>query len=126
MPRANAEHLYLEASRLAFADRNAYLADPEYVDAPVDGLLSKEFAAQRRSLIRADKAAGVVPAGDPILYENDQSFPLRPQQKRDPGRRPHHPPDGVGQGRQCRRLHLHDRILGRQRHRGAGLRLPAE
>jgi gamma-glutamyltranspeptidase/glutathione hydrolase len=79
MPRANVEHLYLEASRLAFADRNAYLADPEYVDAPVDGLLSKQFAAQRRSLIRADKAA-VVAAGDAFLYENDQSFPLRPRQ----------------------------------------------
>jgi gamma-glutamyltranspeptidase/glutathione hydrolase len=81
MPRPNVEHLYLEASRLAFADRNAYLADPEYVDAPVDGILSKQFAAQRRSLIRADKAAAVVPAGDAFLYENDQSFPLRPQQK---------------------------------------------
>jgi gamma-glutamyltranspeptidase/glutathione hydrolase len=81
MPRPNVEHLYLEASRLAFADRNAYLADPEYVDAPADGILAKQFAAQRRSLIRADKAAGVVPAGDAFLYENDQSFPLRPQQK---------------------------------------------
>jgi gamma-glutamyltranspeptidase/glutathione hydrolase len=81
LPRPNVEHLYLEASRMAFADRNAYLADPEYVDAPVDGMLSKQFAAQRRSLIRADKAAGVVPAGDAFLYENDQSFPLRPQQK---------------------------------------------
>jgi gamma-glutamyltranspeptidase/glutathione hydrolase len=81
LPRPNVEHLYLEASRMAFADRNAYLADPEYVDAPVDGILSKQFAAQRRSLIRADKAAGVVPAGDAFLYENDQSFPLRPQQK---------------------------------------------
>jgi gamma-glutamyltranspeptidase/glutathione hydrolase len=80
MPRANVEHLYLEASRLAFADRNAYLADPEYVDAPVDGMLSKQFAAQRRSLIRLDRAAGVVPAGDAFLYENDQSFPLRPRQ----------------------------------------------
>jgi gamma-glutamyltranspeptidase/glutathione hydrolase len=49
MPRANAEHLYLEASRLAFADRNAYLADPEYIDAPVAGMLSKQFAAQRRA-----------------------------------------------------------------------------
>ena len=78
---ANAEHLYLEASRLAFADRDAYLADPEYVDAPIEGMLSKQFAAQRRSLIRPDKAAGVVPAGDAFLYENDQSFPLRPQQK---------------------------------------------
>ncbi|ALK95836.1 gamma-glutamyltransferase [Massilia sp. WF1] len=81
MPRPNVEHLYLEASRLAFADRNAYLADPEYVDAPIDGILSKQFAAQRRSLIRPDKAAAVVPAGDAFLYENDQSFPLRPQQK---------------------------------------------
>jgi gamma-glutamyltranspeptidase/glutathione hydrolase len=81
MPRPNVEHLYLEASRMAFADRNAYLADPEYVDAPVDGILSKQFAAQRRSLIRPDRAAAVVPAGDAFLYENDQSFPLRPQQK---------------------------------------------
>ena len=80
IPRANVEHLYLEASRLAFADRNAYLGDPEYVDAPIEGMLSKQFAAQRRSLIRPDRAAGVVPAGDAFLYENDQSFPLRPQQ----------------------------------------------
>jgi gamma-glutamyltranspeptidase/glutathione hydrolase len=79
MPRANVEHLFLEASRLAFADRNAYLADPEYIDAPIEGMLSKQFAAQRRSLIRPDRAAGVVHAGDPFLYENDQSFPLRPQ-----------------------------------------------
>jgi gamma-glutamyltranspeptidase/glutathione hydrolase len=81
MPRANAEHLYLEASRLAFADRNAYLGDPEYVDAPVDGMLSKQFAAQRRSLINPERAAPkAVPPGDAFLYENDQSFPLRPQQ----------------------------------------------
>jgi gamma-glutamyltranspeptidase/glutathione hydrolase len=81
MPRANAEHLYLEASRLAFADRNAYLGDPEYVDAPVDGMLSKQFAAQRRSLINPQQAAPkAVPPGDAFLYENDQSFPLRPQQ----------------------------------------------
>ncbi|QJD99247.1 gamma-glutamyltransferase [Massilia forsythiae] len=79
MARPDAEHLYLEASRLAFADRNAYLGDPEYVDAPVEGMLSKQFAAQRRSLIRPDRAASVVPAGDAFLYENDQSFPLRPQ-----------------------------------------------
>jgi len=80
MPRANAEHLYLEASRLAFADRDAYLADPEYVDAPIAGLLSKEFAAQRRVLIDPQRAAAPkVAAGDPYAFQQDPSIPLRPQ-----------------------------------------------
>ncbi len=81
MPRAQAEHLYIEASRLAFADRNAYLADPEYVDAPVAGLLSKEYAAQRRKLIR-QRAGRAAAAGDPYGYQQDQSVPLRPQSAR--------------------------------------------
>ena len=78
MPRARAEHLYLEASRLAFADRNAYLADPEYVDAPVAGLLSKDYAALRRQLIDPARAARPAPAGDPYAFQADQSVPLRP------------------------------------------------
>ncbi|WP_026354903.1 gamma-glutamyltransferase [Massilia niastensis] len=77
MPRAQAEHLYIEASRLAFADRNAYLADPEYVDAPLAGLLSKEFAAQRRKLVKQRAASSVAAAGDPYIYQ-DPSVPLRP------------------------------------------------
>jgi len=80
LPRARAEHLYLEASRLAFADRNAYLADPEYIDAPLAGLLSKDFAARRRALIKPDRAAdGAVAAGDPYAFQNDPSVPLRPK-----------------------------------------------
>ncbi len=79
MPRANAEHLYLEASRLAFADRNAYLADPEYIDAPVAGLLSKEFAADRRAQINPQRALTNVVAGDPYAFQEDQSIPLRPE-----------------------------------------------
>ncbi|WP_170976884.1 gamma-glutamyltransferase [Massilia sp. HP4] len=80
LPRAEAEHLYLEASRLAFADRNAYLADPEYIDAPLAGLLSKKYAAERRALIDPRKAApGVVAAGDPYRYQDDPSIPLRTQ-----------------------------------------------
>ncbi|WP_429204027.1 gamma-glutamyltransferase [Massilia sp. UYP11] len=80
LPRARAEHLYLEASRLAFADRDAYLADPEYVDAPLAGLLSKQYAAERRALIDPRKAApGAVAAGDPYRYQNDLSVPLRMQ-----------------------------------------------
>ncbi|WP_332848451.1 gamma-glutamyltransferase [Massilia sp. S19_KUP03_FR1] len=78
MPRVDVEHLYLEASRLAFADRNAYLADPEFVDAPVVGLLSKPFAAQRRALIDARRAASIAAAGDPYTFQDDQSVPLRP------------------------------------------------
>ena len=80
LPRAQAEHLYIEASRLAFADRNAYLADPEYVDAPLAGLLSTKYAAERRALIDLRKAApGAVAAGDPYRYQHDQSIPLRTQ-----------------------------------------------
>ncbi len=78
MPRAQAEHLYLEASRLAFADRNAYLADPEYVDAPVAGLLSKDYAAQRRQQIDPARARRPATAGDPYAFQSDQSVPLRP------------------------------------------------
>lgn len=79
LPRAQVEHLYLEASRLAFADRDAYLADPEYVDAPVAGLLSKDYAARRRALIDPARAAsGPVAAGDPFAFQQDASYPLRP------------------------------------------------
>ena len=78
MPRANAEHLYLEASRLAFADRNAYLADPEFVEAPLAGLLSKEYATKRRAQVSAQRASGKVGPGDPYPFQNDVSVPLRP------------------------------------------------
>jgi len=78
MPRDQAEHLYLEAARLAFADRNAYLADPEFVDAPTAGLLSKDYAARRRELINPKQATVQEPAGDPYPFQNDSSVPLRP------------------------------------------------
>lgn len=67
--RAEALHRVLEASRLAFADRNAYLADPAYTDVPLAGLLSEGYAAERRSLI--GPRAGESPArpGDPRPHE---------------------------------------------------------
>ena len=56
----------IEASRFAFADRNAYLADPAFFDVPLEGLLSDSFAAERRALITAQAAdAGPVSEGDP-------------------------------------------------------------
>jgi gamma-glutamyltranspeptidase/glutathione hydrolase len=58
-------HRYIEASRLAFADRNRWVGDPAYVDVPLAGLLSKGFAAERRCLIGATAATSPVPPGDP-------------------------------------------------------------
>ncbi len=78
-PRAEIEHLYLEASRLAFADRNAYVADEEFVDVPRDGLLSKAYARERARQIGTTAAPGKVAAGDPYPFEDDPSVPLRPQ-----------------------------------------------
>jgi len=60
-------HVVTEALKLAFADRDRYIADPRLVrDIPVAGLLSKDYAAKRRALIRMDRAMrGVAPPGDP-------------------------------------------------------------
>ena len=65
--RTRALHLYLEASRFSFADRNAYLADPDYFDVPLDGLVSDGFAAERRALIDPGRAA-VSPVAPGISY----------------------------------------------------------
>ena len=69
MDRIDQLHWFLEASRYAFADRNAYLADPEFFDVPLDGLLSDSFAAERHALIDDEHAAASpVPPGNP--YDN--------------------------------------------------------
>jgi gamma-glutamyltranspeptidase / glutathione hydrolase len=68
--RTRAFHLYLEASRFSFADRNAYLADPDYFDVPLRGLISDGFAAERRALIDPQQAAvSPVPPGDPYPHD---------------------------------------------------------
>jgi gamma-glutamyltranspeptidase/glutathione hydrolase len=61
----NAIHLFAEASRLAFADRNLYLGDPVFVDAPVAGLLDSDYLRERASLIDPSKALPRVTAGSP-------------------------------------------------------------
>jgi gamma-glutamyltranspeptidase / glutathione hydrolase len=68
--REPALHYYLEASRLSFADRNAYLADPDYFAVPLHGLLSEDFAATRRARIPTDGTAAKspVPPGDPYPF----------------------------------------------------------
>jgi gamma-glutamyltranspeptidase/glutathione hydrolase len=77
--RAQALHRYLEASKLAYADRSAYLADPAYFDVPLRGLLSDPFAAARRKLIKDDSTLpGPQPADpDPARFEDGQSAATR-------------------------------------------------
>ncbi len=58
-------HLQVEALKLAFADRERYVGDPAFVDVPFDGLLSREYAALRRTLIDPNKAQASYPPGDP-------------------------------------------------------------
>jgi len=73
MTRTQALHRYLESTRLAYADRGKYLGDPDVVDVPLSGLLSKEFAAQRRALIGPTAAISPVPPGNPFPFQQDVS-----------------------------------------------------
>ena len=63
--RALALHRYIEVSKLAYADRNRFVGDPAFVDVPLDELLSKGFAGQRRCLIGPTALATPVLPGDP-------------------------------------------------------------
>jgi len=65
MPEIDKLHYFLEASRYAFADRNVFVADPDYFRVPLRGLLSDSFAAERAALIGPTDPNAAVPAGDP-------------------------------------------------------------
>ena len=59
-------HWFLEASRFSFADRGAFLGDPEFSDIPLEELLSQDYAEERAEEIDPELAQpGAVPPGDP-------------------------------------------------------------
>lgn len=58
-------HLLIEAKKLAYADLYKYVADPDKARIPLQELLSKDYAARRRALIRPDQAARQVQPGVP-------------------------------------------------------------
>ncbi len=58
-------HHFVEAKKLAFEDRAKYYSDPAFNDIPVEQLISKEYADERRKLIKSGRAARIVDAGNP-------------------------------------------------------------
>ncbi len=74
-------HTVSQALNLAFADREQYVGDPNFVDVPIKELLSEEYLAKRRALIDPDLAwPGTPPAGDPRKRQATlNSGPLSPK-----------------------------------------------
>ena len=64
-------HTVVEAMKLAYADRDTYYADPEFVDVPAKGLLSKTYAGERAAEIDAARASVAFRAGDPLPHDPD-------------------------------------------------------
>jgi gamma-glutamyltranspeptidase/glutathione hydrolase len=58
-------HVLIEAKKLAYEDRARFYADPEFAPAPLAWLLSKDYAAERRALLRMEKASKQLPPGTP-------------------------------------------------------------
>jgi gamma-glutamyltranspeptidase/glutathione hydrolase len=67
-------HLFIEASRLAYADRDHYVGDPAFADVPVEGLLDRVYLSERAGLIDPNQAIAEavhgVPPGAPVQPED--------------------------------------------------------
>jgi gamma-glutamyltranspeptidase/glutathione hydrolase len=66
-------HTLIEATKIAFSDRNRYIADPAFSKVPVKELLSKEYATKRRALLDPNKAIDPPPYGD-IRMGSDTTY----------------------------------------------------
>ena len=69
-------HLFIEAKKLAYADRAKYFADPAFHKLPVAELISKEYAARQRKRIDMKHAATSVDAGEPLLARQGDTIYL--------------------------------------------------
>ncbi len=67
-------HLLVEAKKLAYEDRAKFYADMDFADVPVDWLISKDYADERRKLISMTKASKSLPAGDAKLETGDTIY----------------------------------------------------
>ncbi len=75
-------HTVVECAKLAFADREAWYGDPDFVDVPLDELLSAEYAAARRALV-SEEASGELRPGRP--GGRDPRLPTIPEAAPEPG-----------------------------------------
>ncbi|MBF8184213.1 gamma-glutamyltransferase family protein [Nonomuraea sp. K274] len=84
MEHNSADHLHVVAQslNLAFADRDAYYADPRFADVPIERLMSKEYAAYQRARISMERAFDRMPAGG-LGLRSDRAEP-GPQPERSP------------------------------------------
>jgi gamma-glutamyltranspeptidase/glutathione hydrolase len=70
----DAVHLLIEAKKVVFEDRAKYFTDPAFSQIPIRGLLSKEYAAERRKLIDPSRAAKTYDAGHPAMNDGDTIY----------------------------------------------------
>ncbi|WP_086464168.1 gamma-glutamyltransferase [Oceanibaculum nanhaiense] len=71
---SNAAHWMLEAQRLAYADRNLYIADSDFVDVPVDGLLDRRYLADRAAQIDVASSSGEKAEAGDVPRKRTQNF----------------------------------------------------
>src|SRR5438876_8057164 len=62
-------HTVVEALKLAYADRDTYYGDPDFVQVPGAGLLSKDYAKERAKLIDPKRASRSFIAGNPLPFD---------------------------------------------------------
>lgn len=70
-------HLLAESERLAYADRNLYIADSDFIEVPAKGLLDPAYLASRSALISPDKVIATIEAGKPAGAPPRQKVPFR-------------------------------------------------
>ncbi|MGH9350786.1 MAG: gamma-glutamyltransferase family protein, partial [Terriglobia bacterium] len=71
---AKAFHIKIEAQKLAYTDLRRYLGDPRFAKVPVQGIISKRYAAARAAQIDSARANCHVEPGHPAQYESDTQY----------------------------------------------------
>ncbi|MDQ7065054.1 MAG: gamma-glutamyltransferase [candidate division KSB1 bacterium] len=67
-------HHLIEAKKIVYEDRAKFYSDPDFNELPIQQLISKEYAAERRKLLNPRRASRQIPAGDPKLESGDTIY----------------------------------------------------